>query len=174
MGSGGPLQNSFSRYGHGDDQPRLTPDVASADVIEQGDIVRLDGGIGGAPKSIESITIPGVVADALAGRILTHNEFYGVSSQRSRDGETRPVRCITRGVTKFKAAPGTYELGGLVGPHSDGAKMLSDTVVPVSAAGEAIGRVVRGHNDTAGMGFGLNPPSVLVEIFSTLTDRELA
>lgn len=173
MGAGGPLQVDFPRYRRGNEQPMLTDDVPTANVIRQGHIVILDGGVGNPPKSIADLAIPGDVATALAGRQQTSSEFFGVSSQRSLAGETKPVRCGTRGVYEFKAAAGTYNIGGLVGPDATATEMVADTVLPVATRAEAIGKIVRGAGDSKGTGLGVNPASVFVEIFSTIYDSEL-
>ncbi len=173
MGAGGPLQTDFARYRHGQENPKLTDDVPSAIIIRQGHMVILDGGVGNPPKSTADLAIPGDVADALAGRQQVAAEFFGVSSQRSLDSETKPIRCGTGAVYEFKAAPGTYNIGGLVGPDATATEMKADTVVPVSNRNEAIGKVARGAGDSKGAGLGLNPVSCFVEIFSTVFDSQL-
>lgn len=167
MSGGGPLQTDFQRYRYGKANPTLSPNIASATVINKGAMCRLVGGVGaGNPlemfSSIDDIGIGGP-ADAQAARVLAVSEFFGVASQRSVDGETEKVRCNTRAVHEFKAAAGQYPVGQRVGPATQSATQLSDdTVLPVSADNEAIGKVVEDA--------GTNPGSVFVEIFSELMD----
>jgi len=63
--------------------------------------------------------------------------FLGVAMQRSRRGDTDPIRVATTGVFEFDAPRGWYELGGLLGPAG------AQGVQPVSTADEAIGRVAK-------------------------------
>jgi len=167
MSGGGPLQIDFQRYRYGKSRPKLSPAVASADVINIGAMCRLEGGIGAGNSikmfsSIDDIGIGGP-ANAQAARVLSVSEFFGVASQRSLDGEVEPLRCNTRAVHEFKAASGDYPVGQKVGPATQSATQLSDdTVLPVAADNEAIGVVVEDK--------GTDPSSVLVEIFSELMD----
>jgi hypothetical protein len=43
-------------------------------------------------------------------------KFLGVAMQRSRAGETAPVRVATTGVFEFDCEPCAFELGDLIGP----------------------------------------------------------
>lgn len=166
MSGGGPLQTDFQRYRYGESRPKLSPAIATADLITVGSMCRLTGGIGtGNPlQMFSTITDIGGAgpANGAAARVLAVSEFFGIASQRSRAGEVQPVRCNTRAVHEFKAAAGTYAVGQKVGPHDPANELSNDTVATVSLDTEAIGIVA--------VNAGVNPSSVLIEIFSELMD----
>jgi hypothetical protein len=82
--------------------------------------------------------------------------------QRSRGGDTAPIRVATTGVFEFDCPSGTFELGDLIGAdeNSAGIALLNQTVAKVSASRYAIGRVAK-RQPTAGT-------AVLVDIRSTV------
>jgi len=47
--------------------------------------------------------------------------FLGVAMQRSRSGETAPVRVATTGVFEFDCAENEFELGDLIGADENAA-----------------------------------------------------
>ena len=76
--------------------------------------------------------------------------------QRSRSGETAPIRVATTGVFEFDCPSGTFELGDLVGADENAAgdALLNQQVAKVAASQYAIGRVAKrqagGHDQRAG------------------------
>ncbi len=88
--------------------------------------------------------------------------FLGVAMQRSRSGDTAPVRVAATGVFEFDCPSGTFELGDLIGAgeNSAGDALLNQTVVLVDAATHAIGRVANRQASAV--------TSVLIDIRSTV------
>ena len=82
--------------------------------------------------------------------------------QRSRSGESSPVRVATTGVFEFDSASGTFELGDMIGPDANtaGTVLLNQQVAKVAASRYAIGRVAK-RQPVAATG-------VLVDICSTI------
>ena len=82
--------------------------------------------------------------------------------QRSRSGETAPIRVATTGVFEFDCASGTFELGDLVGADENaaGTALLNQQVAKVAASHYAIGRVAKRQAAAT--------TSVLVDIRSTV------
>ena len=56
-----------------------------------------------------------------ANQAALADAFLGVAMQRSRSGETAPIRVATTGVFEFDCASGTFELGDLVGADENAA-----------------------------------------------------
>lgn len=124
------------RWRYGDTNPVIAA-VDSATVIEIGDLVYLD-------------TDDAKPASALADQ-GTHEQnqaalatnFLGVAMQRSRDGDTDPIRVATTGVFEYDCSASTFELGGLLGAAGDGTSLEAQTVVTAAAATDAVGRVAK-------------------------------
>ncbi|RIK72633.1 MAG: hypothetical protein DCC68_26205, partial [Planctomycetota bacterium] len=92
-----------------------------------------------------------------------HDKFLGVAMQRSRAGDTDPIRVATTGVFEFDCVSGTYELGTLVSPDQTGGNNLRNQQVRSVTGTQhnlAIGRVAK-RLGTAGT-------RVLVDIQSTV------
>jgi len=89
-------------------------------------------------------------------------DFLGVAMQRSRMGDTAPVRVATTGVFEMDCAGSTFELGDLVGADTDAAgdTLLNQQVAKVGRAAQAIGRAARRAASTTA--------SVLVDVRSTI------
>jgi hypothetical protein len=89
-------------------------------------------------------------------------KFLGVAMQRSRSGETTPIRVATTGVFEFDCPSGAFELGDLVGPHENagGNALLNQQVAKVAQTKLAIARVTKRQAVAA--------TSVLVDIRSTV------
>jgi hypothetical protein len=128
------------RYRYGEAEPVVSKPVASGTVIEVGDLVS---------------NVPGP-ASAAAGQEAFHDVFLGVSEQRSRVGDTSPVRVNTRGVHEFDCVSATFDLGTPVGIVVG----QSQQVVAVATENLAIGRVARQYSAAT--------TKVLVEITSTV------
>lgn len=90
------------------------------------------------------------------------DKFLGVAAQRSRSGDTDPIRVDTTGVFEFICAAATFELGDLVGPddNAGGTALECQKVIAVTQASRAVGRVAKRYSS--------NTTLVLVEIVSTI------
>ena len=98
------------RWRYGDTSPVVLA-VDSATVIEIGDLVYLDTD-DAKPASAQ--------ADQLSeadNQSLFVSKFAGVAMQRSRSGDTTPIRVATTGVFEFDCTAATFEVGNLIGPH---------------------------------------------------------
>jgi len=143
------------RWRYGDTNPVVAA-VDSATVIEIGDIVWQDTD-DAKPASAQTDQ----ETESANQQALVAN-FLGIAMQRSRAGDTAPIRVATTGVFELECPSGTFELGDLVGAdeHADGDALLNQQVASVSAANEAIGRVARREAVTT--------TSLLVDIRSTV------
>lgn len=122
-------------------EPVVTADVPTTTVIQIGELVSLDGS--NQPYAAADETWDTDLATTQQNFVT---KFLGAARQRSRDGETDPIVVEVAGVHEFECAAATFELGDLVGPAKDtGDALLSDTVVAVADASQAVGRVVRRH-----------------------------
>jgi hypothetical protein len=144
------------RWRYGDTSPVVLP-VDSATEIEIGDLVYLD---------TDDAKPAGSLADAgteAANQEAFHDAFAGVAMQRSRAGDTDPIRVATRGVFEFPCASATLEVGALIGTSENGAgDALEDQQVEgVATANLAIGRCAKRVNPAA--------TTVLVDIVATIS-----
>lgn len=73
------------------------------------------------------------------------DKFLGVAMQRSRAGDTSPIRVATTDVFEFDCPSGTFELGDLVGADENGAgdALVDQQVAKVTASKYAVGRVAK-------------------------------
>lgn len=143
------------RWRYGDTSPVVMA-VGADTIIEIGDLVYLDNGQvkpASAAEDLESES---------ANQAFLHDGFVGVAMQRSRAGDTKPIRVATSGVFEFACAALTFEVGDLIGgKEAAGGTQLEDQVVAkVDATNLAIGRCVR-QAPTA-------TTRVLVDIVSTI------
>ncbi len=143
------------RWRYGDTNPVVAA-VDSATVIEIGDLVLQDTD---DAKPASSLTDQGTET---ANQELFADKFLGVAMQRSRSGDTAPIRVATTGVFEFDCPSGTFELGDMVGADENtaGTALLNQHAAKVSASKYAVGRVAK-RVPTAGT-------SVLVDIRSTV------
>lgn len=143
------------RYRYGNAKPVVSKAVASEVVIEIGDLVFDNSGdVEPAADFTWNTDIGTTQADFAP-------VFLGVASQRSRDGDTDPIRVGTAGVWEFDCAAATFELGALVGPAKQtGNALESQKVVAVATKELAIGKVAQRY--------GSNTTKVKVEIFSAV------
>lgn len=144
------------RWRYGDTSPVVLP-VDSATEIEIGDLVYLD---------TDDAKPAGSLADAgteAANQEAFHDAFAGVAMQRSRAGDTDPIRVATRGVFEFPCPSATFEVGALIGASENGAgDALEDQQVEgVATANLAIGRCAKRVNPAA--------TTVLVDIVATIS-----
>ena len=143
------------RWRYGDTSPVMLP-VDSATVIEIGDLVYLDTD-DAKPASAQ--------ADQLtkaANQELFHDKFAGVAMQRSRAGDTQPVRVATTGVFEFACASGSFEVGQLFGgeEQANGTQLENQKLDDVATANLSIGRCAKRVNPS--------DTKVLVDIVSTI------
>jgi len=143
------------RWRYGDTNPVIAA-VDSATAIEIGDLVYQDVDDAKPASALANQGSETANQEALA------DVFLGVAMQRSRAGETDPIRVATTGVFEFDCPAGTFELGDLVGVdgNTGGDGLLDQQVAKVAAAKYAVGRVARREPASAA--------GVLVDIRSTV------
>ncbi len=143
------------RWRYGDTNPVVAA-VDAATVIEIGDLVWQDTDDAKPAAALANHGSEAANQEALA------DGFLGVAMQRSRSGETAPVRVATTGVFEFDCPSGTFELGNLVGAHNNAAgnALLNQQVAKVTQSRYAIGRIAK-RQPTA-------TTSVLVDVRSTV------
>jgi hypothetical protein len=143
------------RWRYGDTNPVVAA-VDGGTVIEIGDLVYQDVD-DAKPASAQSDQ-----GSETANQELLADNFLGVAMQRSRNGDTDPIRVATTGVFDFDCPSGTFELGDLVGvdENAGGDGLLDQQVTSVSASKYAVGRVAKRVPAAA--------TSVLVDIRSTV------
>lgn len=148
------MSDRMASWQYGEPNPVLSKAVASADVIEVGDMV-VDSG-SGVIKAMSSVAWDTNIATT---QEAGHDVFLGVAQERSRSGDTNPIRVNTTGVHEFDCAAATFEIGDLVGPaKQSGNGIESQKVVAVATANLAIGRVAKRY--------GSNTTKVLVAVES--------
>lgn len=143
------------RWRYGDTDPVICA-VDSATVIEIGDLVYLD------VDDVKPASSQADQGSEAANQLLFADNFMGVAMQRSRSGDTDPIRVATLGVFEFICPSGTWEVGNLVGADENAAgdALLDQQVTVVTNGFQAIGRVHR-RQATA-------TATVLVQIQSTV------
>jgi len=143
------------RWRYGDTNPVVSA-VNEETVIEIGDLVFLDATVA-RPANV----VPNQGSKA-ATQSLFATKFLGVAMQRSRAGDTSPIRVATTGVFEFDCAPTVFQLGDLVGVEQNtaGTALLSQQVGRVTAAAQAIGRAAKREPGAA--------TTVLVDVRSTV------
>lgn len=144
------------RYRYGQDNPVMCA-VDSATVIEIGDLVYLD------TDDVKPFSAQADLGTEAQNQEGVHDKFAGVALQRSRAGDTDPIRVATSGVFEFDCASANFEVGGLVGSAGTGSGaavgVANQTVKTVATENLAVGRVARR---------GTALTSVLVAIESTV------
>jgi hypothetical protein len=143
------------RWRYGDTNPVVAV-VESGTVIEIGDLLWQDAD-DAKPASMQTDH-----GTETANQEALADAFLGVAMQRSRSGETSPVRVATTGVFEFDCPSGTFKLGDLVGvdENTAGNALLNQQVAKVDLSKYAVGRVAKRQ--------GTNTTSVLVDIRSTV------
>ena len=143
------------RWRYGDTNPVVAA-VDSATVIEIGDLVYQD--VDDA-KPASSQADQGTET---ANQELFADSFLGVAMQRSRSGDTDPLRVATTGVFEFDCPSGTFELGDLIGvdENATGDGLLDQQAAAVASSAYAVGRVAKRVSTAA--------QTVLVDIRSTV------
>lgn len=124
------------RWRYGDTNPVIAA-VAADTVIEIGDIVWQDWpGPSDDIKPAEAFSTSQYQAHEDASAAFTRL-FLGIAMQRSRAGDTGPIRVATTGVFELDCDAQTFRLGDLVGAAGN------QDIVPVANAKYAIGRIAR-------------------------------
>jgi len=143
------------RWRYGDTNPVVAA-VDSATEIEIGDLLYLDTDDAKPASAHPDQGTESANQAALAAK------FLGVAMQRSRPGDTDPIRVATTGVFEFDCPSTTFELGDLIGgdENAAGNALLDQQVSKVTQAQYAIGRAARRAPTAA--------TTVLVDIRSTV------
>src|SRR5262249_48946838 len=117
------------RWRYGETNPVVLP-VASAMVIEIGDLVYFDSG---TLKPAGALTYGASLA---ATQEAFHDKFAGVAMQQSRAGDTQDIRVATGGVFEFPCASATFEVGARIGvdKNAGGTALLDQQVIAVGAS----------------------------------------
>ena len=143
------------RWRYGDTNPVVAA-VDADTVIEIGDLVYLDA------DDAKPARLQADLGTKPLNQEFFTDHFLGVAMQRSRNGETTPIRVATTGVFEYDCASGSFELGNLIGPseNAEGSALLNQQVEKVTPATLAIGRVARREATAA--------TRVLVSLFSSV------
>lgn len=142
------------RWRYGETNP-VVMSVDAEQEIEIGDLVIFSNGAQPANQ----------VADAgteAANQEAFHDLFGGVAMQRSRLGDTNPIRVATTGVFEFPCPSSSFEVGALIGASeaASGDVLLNQQVEGVATANLAIGRCAKRT---------VSATSVLVQIVGTIS-----
>lgn len=150
------------RWRYGDTNPVLAA-VDSATVIEIGDLLYLDGDDAKPAGDQADASSEAANQEAFAGK------FLGVAMQRSKAGETEPIRVATTGVFEYVCPSSTFELGDLIGPsENSGGTLLEDQQV------ERLGAFPYGGTATAKLAIGRCAKREAVAVTSVLVDIKSA
>ncbi len=143
------------RWRYGDTNPVIAA-VDSATVIEIGDLVYLD------TDDAKPAALQADQGTETANQALFADNFLGVAMQRSRAGDTDPVRVATTGVFEFNCPNSTFELGDLMGADeaASGTALENQQLAAVADPQHAIARVTRRAQQAT--------DNVLVDIRSTI------
>lgn len=143
------------RWRYGDTNPVIAA-VDAATEIKIGDLLYLDtDDAKPASRQADQTT-------ETANQELFADKFLGVAMQRSRVGDTAPIRVATTGVFEFDCPSGTLELGDLMGADENAAgnALVDQQVAKVALSKYAIGRVAKRVPQAA--------TTVLVDVRSTV------
>jgi hypothetical protein len=145
------------RWRYGETNPVVLP-VASATVIEIGDLVYLDT----TAKPAGGLAYGASLA---ATQEAFHDAFAGVAMQQSRAGDTQSIRVATTGVFEFACASATLEVGARIGVDDNvaGDALVNQQVIAVDGASPqlSIGYCAKRVNPAG--------TSVLVDVVSTVS-----
>jgi hypothetical protein len=142
------------RWRYGDTNPVVAA-VDSATVIEIGDLLMQD------TDDAKPASMLANQGNKAANQAAFANVFLGVAMQRSRSGETAPIRVATTGVFEFDCPSVAVELGDLMGVNANAAVngLVNQQVVKVALSKYAVGRVAKRQPAAT---------SVLIDIRSTV------
>ncbi|MDZ4820467.1 MAG: hypothetical protein SGJ20_15985 [Planctomycetota bacterium] len=144
------------RWRYGDTRPVVIP-VDSATVIEIGDLLYLD------TDDVKPASAQADAGSEAGNQEAFHDLFAGVAMQRSRSGDTKPIRVATSGVFEFTCPSAAFEVGALIGSseNAGGSALENQQVEGVATTNLAVGRCAKRVNPAA--------TTVLVEIVSTIS-----
>ena len=144
------------RWRYGETNP-VVLEVDSSTVIEIGDLVYL------ATDDVRPASAQADAGTEAGNQEAFHDAFAGVAMQRSRSGDTAPIRVATTGVFEFVCPSGTVEVGDLIGASeaASGTELEDQQVEKVATANLAIGRCAKRVNPAG--------TKVLVDIVSTVS-----
>lgn len=152
--------SDIQRHRYGNANP-FTGAVDSATVIEVGDLVYLDTDDVKPASSLAAGSSLALTQESF------HDKFFGVAAQRSRSGDTDPIRVDTGGVHEFPCDSTTWEVGDLVGlAESSGYALEDQKVVRLGAFSGAYNARAIGKCAQRGT----NLTKVFVKIESTVMD----
>lgn len=148
--------SDIGRWRYGDTNPIVGEAVDSAQTIDKGDCMYL------VTDDVRPADQAGYAGGLATVQELFVDTFLGVAAQRSRNGDTDPVRILTTGEFEFDCAAATFELGDMVGmdDNSGATALESQKVIAVTDAARAIGVVTKRYS--------ANTTSVLVRIYNYL------
>jgi len=143
------------RWRRGDTNP-VQAAVDSAQEIEIGDLVYL------ATDDARAADQQADQGSEGANQEVFADNFLGVAMQRSRSGDTDPIRVATTGVFEFACPSSTWEIGNLVGASeaASGTALENQQVEKVTTYPRAIGRCARRQASAV--------TTMLVDIVSTV------
>jgi hypothetical protein len=145
------------RWRYGETNPVVLR-VASATVIEIGDLVYLDT----TAKPAGALAYGASLA---ATQEAFHDAFAGVAMQQSRAGDTQDIRVATTGVFEFACASATFDVGARVGAddNAGGTALLNQQVIAVAGTSPqlSIGYCAKRVNPEG--------TAVLVDVIGTVT-----
>ena len=126
------------RWRYGDTNPVVASGDA-ATVIEIGDLVYQD-----TDDAKPAASQPNQ-GSKTANQEWFVDRFLGVAMQRSRSGDSAPIRVATTGVFEYDCPSGTFELGDLAGcdANTAGTTLISQQVAKVAASKYAVGRIAK-------------------------------
>jgi hypothetical protein len=152
--------SDIMRWRYGETNPVVIP-VDSATVIEIGDLIYQETD-DARPASQQTDQL-----GEEANQGLFASKFVGVAMQRSRSGDTTPIRVATSGVFEFACPSSSLEVGALVGASEAGSgTALEDQQVESVVRPElAIGLVAKRISSAT---------SVLVEILSRVYGKPIS
>lgn len=147
--------SDLMRWRYGDTNPVMLA-VDSATVIEIGDLVYLN-----TDDALPASSLADAGSES-ATQMAFHDYFAGVAMQRSRAGDTAPIRVATSGVFEFACLAATFEVGDLIGVDeaASGTQLENQVVAKVSSTANAIGRCAKRATT--------NTTRVLLDIVSTV------
>ena len=148
------------RWRYGETDPILAA-VDSGTVIEIGDLVWLDTDDAKPASDFTWDSDTATTQDSFV------DSFLGVAMQRSRSGDTDPIRIATRGMFEFVCASAAFEIGDLIGPAKASGNALEDQkAVAVTDPARGLGHVAKREASAV--------TKVLVEIVSNVMHGGLA
>jgi hypothetical protein len=145
------------RWRYGETNPVVLP-VASATVIEIGDLIQLDT----TAKPASDLTYGASLA---ATQEAFHDAFAGVAMQQSRAGDTQDIRVATTGVFEFASASAAFDVGARIGSddNAGGTALVNQQVIAVAGTSPelSIGYCAKRVNPAG--------TTVLVDVTSTVS-----